>query len=394
MGDGGSGFESLAARPYADVLIIGGGINGLATFRDLALQGVDVALVERDDFVERRLGCVVAHDPRRHPVSRERRVPPRPRGGQRAQRAPAARSALRPAAADDHPDLLDLLGSARRPAAVPAPRRGRATRERGAVLIKVGLVIYDSFSRGGGRVPPAHVPRPRGVARGAAAAEPRASSTPRPTGMPRCTTPSGSRSTCCATACAIGRGRARAANYTAAARRRGRPRRAARPRDRRGDAVRGIRRHQRLRARGRTQTNAALGEPTRYMGGTKGSHIVLDNPELLAATGGRELFFENSDGRIVLIYPLKGRVLVGTTDLEHDMADPIVCTEEEVDYFIDLVGQVLPAVAGRPVRRSSTASPECGRCPATATSRRASSRATTAIECRAALGRRPPRRRC
>ena len=91
-------------------------------------------------------------------------------------------------------------------------------------------------------------------------------------------------------------------------------------------------------------TNLALGDPTRYMGGTKGSHIVLDHPELLAATGGRELFFENEDGRIVLIYPLKGRVLVGTTDLEHDMADPIVCTEREVDYFIGLIAQVLPAI--------------------------------------------------
>ena len=35
-------FDALAERPYADVLIVGGGINGLATFRDLALQGVDV----------------------------------------------------------------------------------------------------------------------------------------------------------------------------------------------------------------------------------------------------------------------------------------------------------------------------------------------------------------
>ena len=33
------------------LLIIGGGINGIATFRDLALQGVDVALVERGDYV-------------------------------------------------------------------------------------------------------------------------------------------------------------------------------------------------------------------------------------------------------------------------------------------------------------------------------------------------------
>ena len=42
---------ALRERPQADVLIIGGGINGVATFRDLALQGVDVALVERSDFL-------------------------------------------------------------------------------------------------------------------------------------------------------------------------------------------------------------------------------------------------------------------------------------------------------------------------------------------------------
>ena len=32
------------------VLVIGAGINGISTFRDLALQGVDVLLVERGDF--------------------------------------------------------------------------------------------------------------------------------------------------------------------------------------------------------------------------------------------------------------------------------------------------------------------------------------------------------
>ena len=92
-------------------------------------------------------------------------------------------------------------------------------------------------------------------------------------------------------------------------------------------------------------TNKALGSESTFMGGTKGSHIVLDNPELLAATGGREIFFEHSDGRIVLIYPLKGRVMVGTTDLEHDMTKPILCTEEEIDYFFELVAHVFPDVA-------------------------------------------------
>ena len=45
------GVATLTERPSAQVLIIGGGINGISTFRDLALQGLDVVLVERDDWV-------------------------------------------------------------------------------------------------------------------------------------------------------------------------------------------------------------------------------------------------------------------------------------------------------------------------------------------------------
>ena len=71
---------------------------------------------------------------------------------------------------------------------------------------------------------------------------------------------------------------------------------------------------------------------------------MLDNPELLAACEGRELFFENDDGRIVLIYPLNGRVLVGTTDLEADATERSVCSEEEIDYFFHLVSHVFPDV--------------------------------------------------
>ncbi len=38
------------AHPQVPVLIVGGGVNGIATFRDLALQGVSVLLVEQNDF--------------------------------------------------------------------------------------------------------------------------------------------------------------------------------------------------------------------------------------------------------------------------------------------------------------------------------------------------------
>ncbi len=91
-------------------------------------------------------------------------------------------------------------------------------------------------------------------------------------------------------------------------------------------------------------TNGTLGESSALMGGTKGSHIVLDHPELFAACDDRELFFENGDGRIVLIHPLKGRVMVGTTDLDADPREPALCTEDEVDYFFDLVSHVFPTI--------------------------------------------------
>ena len=91
-------------------------------------------------------------------------------------------------------------------------------------------------------------------------------------------------------------------------------------------------------------TNAGLGMPTQFMGGTKGSHIVLDNTELFEACDGREIFFENSDGRIVLMYPILNRVLVGTTDIPVDMTEEVVCTDDEVDYFFDLVKHVFPGI--------------------------------------------------
>ena len=43
-------LSSLQENPHVSVLIVGGGINGIGTFRDLALNGVDVLLVERGDF--------------------------------------------------------------------------------------------------------------------------------------------------------------------------------------------------------------------------------------------------------------------------------------------------------------------------------------------------------
>jgi glycerol-3-phosphate dehydrogenase len=90
--------------------------------------------------------------------------------------------------------------------------------------------------------------------------------------------------------------------------------------------------------------NENIGRTTRFIGGTKGSHLVLDHPELHDAIQGREFFFENEDGRIVLIYPLLDKVLIGTSDLPIENPDEAICTEEEVDYFFDLVDRVFPTI--------------------------------------------------
>lgn len=341
------GFAALAARPYADVLIIGGGINGLAAFRDLVLQGVDVALVERGDIVSGASSASshMIHGGIRYLENGEFRL---------VHEAVTERNALMRIAPHyvrplqtTIPIFTTFSGILGAPLRFLRHGRGRPA-ERGAVLIKVGLMIYDSFSRGGGRVP-RHTFHGR---RRSLRELPHLHPTVRYTATywdASLHDPERLAVDVLRDALALGgTGNARAATYTAAVATKG-AKVVVRDVDS-GDEV-AFAASVVVNATGpwTDLTNAALGETTRFMGGTKGSHIVLDHPELLEATGGRELFFEHSDGRIVLIYPLKERVLVGTTDLEHEMTEPMVCTEAEVDYFLELIGHVLPGI---PVDRS------------------------------------------
>ncbi|MDL9980245.1 glycerol-3-phosphate dehydrogenase/oxidase [Microbacterium sp. ASV49] len=351
-----TGFEALAARPYADVLIVGGGVNGIAAFRDLALQGVDVALVERADFVSGASAASshMIHGGIRYLENGEFRL---------VHEAVTERNALlRTAPHFVRPLQTTIPIFSTFSGIVGAPLRflrhgaGKPA-ERGAILIKIGLVIYDSFSRGGIVRPTGVVPRHAFHGRTRSLRTlPELNPDVKYTATywdaslhdPERLALDLLRDGVTAGARSQTGSRARAANYTSAVSvKDGKViLRDAETGEETGFAASVV-----VNASGpwTDLTNDVLGSPSRFMGGTKGSHIVLHHPRLLAATGGRELFFEHSDGRIVLIYPLKGRVLVGTTDLDHDMADPIVCTEDEVDYFLDLISHVLPGI---PVDRS------------------------------------------
>ncbi len=67
--------------------------------------------------------------------------------------------------------------------------------------------------------------------------------------------------------------------------------------------------------------NALLGAPSKMIGGTKGSHILLKHDELVKSLAGRMLYFEADDGRICLVYDYLGLALVGSTDIKADNPD-------------------------------------------------------------------------
>jgi glycerol-3-phosphate dehydrogenase len=335
--------ESLRAIPSADVLIIGGGINGLATFRYLALQGVDVALVERGDYGS---GATAAsshmiHGGIRYLENGEFRLvreSVQERNGL-LQIAPHYVKPLRTTI----PIFSTFSGLLSAPLRFLLHRAGKPE-ERGALLIKVGLVFYDSFSRAtsrGERLPRHAFHGRRRSLRQLPKLNPELKYTATyfdasvhdPERLALDVLLDGRRASPLA----------RSANYTEAV---GASDDGVLLRDTVSGEEFPFRARVVVNASGpwTDLTNTALGAPSDFMGGTKGSHIVLDSPVLLDACAGRELFFENEDGRIVLIYPLKGRVLVGTTDIEADPAEPAVCTEEEIDYFFDLVGRVFPAI--------------------------------------------------
>jgi glycerol-3-phosphate dehydrogenase len=339
-------IEPFARGGHTSVLVIGGGINGIGVFRELALQGVDVLLVDRGDFASGASAASshMVHGGVRYLENGELRLV-RESVQERNRLLRLAPHRVHPLETTI-PIFSTFSGILSAPLRLLTHRQLGRHRERGALLIKVGLTIYDLFSRGGGIVP-----RHRFRGRRRSLAElPDLNPAVRYTATYfDASMPDPERLAWDVLSDGVAAGsHAVALNYVEAV---GADAAGVRLRNLESGVEFTVTADVVINTTGPWSdlTNAALGAPTAHLGGTKGSHIVLDDPELLRATGGREIFFEYEDGRIVLIYPLHGRVLVGTTDLEADPAEPAVCTEAEIDYFVGLVRHVFPHV---PVDRS------------------------------------------
>jgi glycerol-3-phosphate dehydrogenase len=92
--------------------------------------------------------------------------------------------------------------------------------------------------------------------------------------------------------------------------------------------------------------NHKINGTTKFIGGTKGSHLIINHAGLREAIKDHEIFFEYLDGRIVLMFPyLEELVMIGTTDLRIDDPDQAQCTEEEIDYILSMVPHIFPSLS-------------------------------------------------
>jgi glycerol-3-phosphate dehydrogenase len=333
-----SEFASLRNHADVSVLIVGGGINGIGLLAELALQGVDVLLVDKSDFCAGTSSAMtrIIHGGLRYLENAEFRLV-RESLRERNRLLKNAPHYVKPLATTIPiftwtsgivPGIRNLLGWPAKPG------------DRGALLIKTGLVVYDFLA---GRESP--LPRHRFRFRRAALAL-------RPGLNPevlctatfydaKITYPERLGLELVLDAEAVCP-EARALNYV-------RPQSAAGGTVVLRDEVSGetceVRPRIVVNATGPwiDSTNRGFGRESRFIGGTKGSHVVLDHPELVQATGDEMIYFVNRDGRICLFYVIDGKVLAGSTDIPTDDPDA-TCDEGEVDYLLQSMKQAFPSI--------------------------------------------------
>lgn len=334
------GINRIAANGSFDVIVVGGGINGVGVFHDMSLQGLRVLLVEMNDFCS---GCSAAPSRMIH-------------GGLRYLEngeISLVRESLieRDRLLRNAPHLVRPL-----PTTIPIDRvisglanaafgflgfTGRP-RPRGAVPIKLGLVLYDAIT-GRNRLLPRHRFRGGAATRSAWPAlrkDVRFSATyhdawishPERLGLELI----GDAVRHNPDALALNYARLETEND--------------------GFVLTDAQSSRRLHVSAKVivhatgawidQSAASLGAGLneRLVSGTKGSHLILDNPALMVALNGHMLYFEHSDGRVCIVFPYLGRVLAGSTDLRVNKAGRTACTEEERDYILGAVQSLFPAI--------------------------------------------------
>jgi glycerol-3-phosphate dehydrogenase len=86
------------------------------------------------------------------------------------------------------------------------------------------------------------------------------------------------------------------------------------------------------------------GQNRRRVQGTKGSHLMIRNEQLQGALADRMIYYENDDGRICIAFNHLGAAMVGSTDIRIDNPDDAVCEADEKTYMLSALRSVLPGI--------------------------------------------------
>ncbi len=328
-----------------DAVVIGGGINGIAAYRDLALQGLRVLLVERNDFSS---GCSAAPSRMIH-------------GGLRylengefglvaeSLRERDALLTLAPHMVHPLPTTIPIFSvfSGLFNAAATFFGSGGKPASRGALAIKAGLTLYDFVTRKN-RILPRHEFRSAGktlqrwpgltpAIRYSATYYDAWISQPERLALELLVDT------------AADAPQSLALNYAEFIRT--------------GDeyCLRMEETEELLPVKPRIIVNAtgawidetigalaavpAAKKEKPTVSGTKGSHLIIASDALLKALNGHMIFFENADNRVCILFPYLGRVLAGSTDIKVDRPERVRCEPEERDYILDAIRQVFPDIA-------------------------------------------------
>lgn len=330
----------MQLKPHYPVLIIGAGINGCGTFRDLCLQGVDCLLIDRGDICSGASAAPsrLIHGGIKYLETNEFRLVKesameRNRLLRNAPHYVKALEVVFPSKswfAGLAPAILGYLGFETR------------IKERGALLIEIGLQIYDFYSRKVKALPDhrffnkshlalefPHLPK-ESVAAGMYY-EGRVTHAERlglevvQDGL--AAHPGSTLSTYTQV-----KGRPKGKSLTLEDTITGETRQVT------ADVI--------INAGGAwiDKVNAGLGINSQHMGGSKGSHLIVRHKGLMDALNGRMMYFGTKDGRFNLIYPFFGNALVGSTDRAVKDADEAYCSAEETDYLLAIVSEIFPAI--------------------------------------------------
>lgn len=91
-------------------------------------------------------------------------------------------------------------------------------------------------------------------------------------------------------------------------------------------------------------TNAVLGAETQFIGGTKGSHLVVDCPDLYNAVGDQMVYYQHADGRVCIVFRFLDKVIMGSTDIPVDDPDKATFDDREIEYMLATLRSVFPGV--------------------------------------------------